>query len=84
MPPGAVALTRTPRSAVSNARHAVSALTPPLAAPYGTRLMLRVAIEETLTMAPLPCSSMNGSAAWQHHSVGNSERRTSASICCAS
>jgi len=37
--PGAVALTRMPRSPFSNARHAVSALTP------------RVAIDETLTMA---------------------------------
>ena len=31
-------------------------------------------------MVPCPCSSMYGSTAWQHHSVGNSERRISASI----
>ena len=56
------------------------ALTPPLAAAYGTRLMPRVAIEDTLTIVPPFCSSMTGSTARQHHNVGNSERRTSATI----
>src|SRR6185437_10148119 len=70
VPPGATALTRTPRVPHSNASDAVSALTPPLAAAYGTRWMLRVAMEDTLTMAPAPCSSICGSAARQHHKVG--------------
>jgi hypothetical protein len=39
-----------------------------------------VATDETLTIAPLPCPSIAGSAARQHHKVGSSERRSSASI----
>ena len=46
----------------------------------GTRFTPRVAIEDTLTIEPLPFASMWGRAARQHHRVGNSERRTSASI----
>ena len=61
MPPGAVATTRMPCSAYSQASDAVSALTPPLAAAYGTRLRPRVATEDTLTITPRPCSSMIGS-----------------------
>ena len=56
------------------------AFTPPLAAAYGTRLMPRVATDDTLTMLPWPAASMAGSTAWQHHRVGNRLRRTSASI----
>lgn len=44
VPPRALALTGTPRPAVSRARQAVSALTLPLAGPMGTRLRLRVAM----------------------------------------
>ncbi len=40
-----------------------------------------VAIEETLTIAPLPCSSMTGRTARQPQSAGKSEREISASIC---
>lgn len=40
-----------------------------------------VATDEMLTMLPLPCFSIHGSAARQPHSVGNSERRISFSIC---
>src|SRR6516162_3632457 len=79
VPPGATAQTLMFCSAYSNARDAVSAFTPPLAAAYGARLMPRVAIEETLTIVPLLCFSMTGSTARQHHIVGNSERRISAS-----
>ena len=43
--------------------------------------MPRVALEETLTMVPHRRSSIKGRTAWQHHSVGISERRISASIC---
>jgi hypothetical protein len=46
--------------------------------------MPRVAIEETLTITPPPPSSNTGSTARQHHKVGNSERRISASICASS
>ena len=61
MPPGAVATTRMPCSAYSQASDAVSAFTPPLAAAYGTRLRPRVATEDTLTIMPRPCASMIGS-----------------------
>src|SRR5246127_5838797 len=70
MPPGATPQTRMPCAAYSKARQAVMAFTPPLAAAYGTRLMPRVAIEETLTITPPPPSSMEGRTAGQHHSVG--------------
>ena len=69
-----------PCGAASIASAVVIALTPPFAAAYGTRLMPRVALDETLTMVPAPASIMYGSTARQHHSVGNNERRTSASI----
>ena len=82
--PYAAATTRMPWPAYSNASDAVRALTPPLAAAYGTRLRLRVAMEDTLTIVPRPCPSMYGRTAWQHHRVGNSDRRISASICCSS
>jgi hypothetical protein len=39
-----------------------------------------VATEETFTITPRPCPTMIGSTARQHHIVGNSERRISASI----
>jgi hypothetical protein len=45
------------------------------------RLTPRVATEETLTMTPASRSSIPGSTARQHQSVGKSERRISASIC---
>src|SRR5438445_9987141 len=79
VPPGAVALMRMPLRVCSIASDAVIALTPPLAAEYGTRCTPRVATDETLTMTPRFCSTMKGSAARQDHSVGNSERRISAS-----
>lgn len=84
VPPVATALTRMPSCACSKARLAVSAFTPPLAAEYGIRWMPRVATEEMLTIAPLFCAIMLGSTARQHHRVGNSERRISASICSTS
>src|SRR5437667_8433655 len=84
VPPGAVALMRMPFLACSIASDAVSELTPPLAAAYGTRWILRVAIDETLTMTPFFFSSIVGNTARQHHSVGSSERRISASICFSS
>ena len=80
VPPGAVATTRTPLTAASKANDAVSALTPPLAAAYGTRLMLRVAMDETFTMVPRPWPTMTGSTARQHHSVGNRDRLISCAI----
>ena len=79
-----MATTRIPCPAYSQASDAVSALTPPLAAEYGMRLTPRVATDETLTIVPRPCSTMNGSTARQHHSVGNSDRRISASISASS
>src|SRR5437762_11706322 len=80
VPPGAVALMRMPSLACSIASDAVSALTPPLAAAYGARWMLRVAIDDTLTMTPFFFSSIDGKTARQHHRVGKSERRISASL----
>jgi hypothetical protein len=80
MPPGAVATTRMPCSAYSQASDAVRAFTPPLAAAYGTRLRPRVATEDTLTITPRPWASMIGNTPRQHHIVGKSERRISASI----
>lgn len=58
----------------------VRALTPPLAAAYGTRFRPPVATEDTLTMVPEPASSMGLSTAWHAYMVGNSERRISLSI----
>ncbi len=80
VPPGATAFTRMPCSAYPHASPAVMAFTPSFAAAYDTRLMLRVATEDMLTMQPRPPASMTGSTAWQHHRVGNSDRRTSASM----
>ncbi len=71
-------------SAYSIASDCVIALTPPLAAEYGTRRIPRVAFEETLTMVPPPRLSRCGNTAWQAYSVGMSERRISASICSGS
>ena len=81
IPPGAVATTRIPWSAYSQASDAVSALTPPLAAEYGMRWMPRAAADETLTIVPCRRSTMNGRTARQHHRVGKSDRRISATIC---
>src|SRR3954465_9722342 len=80
VPPGAADTTRMPCPAYSKARAAVTALTPPLAAAYGTRFTPLVATEPTLTIVPPPCSSRWGSTARQHHRVGNRERRISAWI----
>ena len=53
---------------------------PALGGAIGHPVDPRVATDETLTIAPLPCPSIAGSAARQHHKVGSSERRSSASI----
>ena len=44
-------------------------------------LSMTHSMDEMLTMLPLPCFSIHGSAARQPHRVGNSERRISFSIC---
>ena len=58
----------------------MSALTPPLAAEYGMRWMPRAAADETLTIVPFRRSTMIGRTARQHHIVGKSDRRISATI----
>ena len=61
-----MALTRTPRPATSTPRERVKCSTAALKAEYtGSCGYPRTpSIELTLTMAPLPCSSMAGRKAW--------------------
>src|SRR5699024_12241591 len=71
VPPGAVATTRIPSRAASPANAAVSPLTPPFAAESGTRLIPRVAMDETLTIVPLPPARIAGNTARDIHGVGS-------------
>src|SRR5699024_10382593 len=80
VPPGAVATIRIPSAAASIAKELVNALTPPLAAEYGTRLTPRIAIDDTLTIVPAPWFFIIGRTARHIQSVGNNDRVISASI----
>src|SRR5699024_12278169 len=88
VPPGAAATTRTLWCAASCASAETIALTPPLAAAYGTRLIPPVAVDDTLTISP--CSEREssfeefpikaGRTARHIHRVGKRERLISFSI----
>src|SRR5439155_15696405 len=76
---GAIALTRTPRSAHSTARTRVSATSPAFDAQYAANLGSATVAptEATLTIEPRLRSSMPAAAAWQSR---NAARRLVAMI----